>query len=840
MPLESGTHPSQHEILSALDVSILGVVYRALVVTAFLSLAGIASGEPAWGLEMVWKRPLGPGNSRIVIIEGLAVTLFSDGEFDNAVALDASTGKEIWRYRIAPTYRGHDGSRGGPHASPVVDEGTVYSLGPRGHLFAIDLDDGAVIWLRNIVSDLGARAPFWGFATTPLVAGRILIVQTGAPGGRSICGFDKRTGELVWTAGSDPVGYQSPALMTLAGRRQAVAVTNRQIMGMVPETGEILWTYRHSTTELEGSSEAVSIGNDRFLLTSSGADYTSDTSLYQVVRAGSGFSVEQLWLSSALKYSYAAPVLVDKCLYGFHRSFLTCVDPLTGKRIWRSRPPGGKNFALVEDRLAILTADGRVVTVLPSGEGYEELASLQVLDRGAFTVPTFSEDTIFVRNHAEIAAIRMGKPEPVGVAGDEAQLEEPDADWRRSSFGAFVRRVEVAENKERLIDAFMRSQRRYPIVEGDDLVHFIYRGSASDVAVRMSDWGDADPMRRITGTDFFHRSLRLEPDSRWEYMFEVDLETWITDPLNPRTAPGEWADRSELVMPGWSAPEHLRNPVGERGRVDSFEFLSESLGNRRDVKVYLPAGYSQTNERYALLIVEDGLQSLEYALIDRSLDNLIGESVAALIVAFVGRPEETYRVVTESHAYQEYGGLRTAEHARMLGEELVPYLDQHYRTLPKPDSRALMGNRSAGLAALYAAVHHPDVFSKVAVQSLLFGPTPLQSSRLRRREVFETVLATLNSGPEMPLQFYVDWASHGFRFAEEEIDVRRDSLELVELLRGKGYEVTGGEYPGTDGWGSWRARTDAILEALFPLGSGDGGRSAAPTSEAGSQPNASR
>ena len=50
MHLEPGTN--LHEILSAPDVSVMGAVYRALVVAAFLSLAGTAPGEPPWGLEM--------------------------------------------------------------------------------------------------------------------------------------------------------------------------------------------------------------------------------------------------------------------------------------------------------------------------------------------------------------------------------------------------------------------------------------------------------------------------------------------------------------------------------------------------------------------------------------------------------------------------------------------------------------------------------------------------------------------------------------------------------------------------------------------------------------------
>ena len=67
-----------------------------------------------FGLELIWKKPLGSGYSRIAVADGRGVTMFSDGEFDRLVALDVDTGEEIWRYQIATTYRGHDGSQDGP------------------------------------------------------------------------------------------------------------------------------------------------------------------------------------------------------------------------------------------------------------------------------------------------------------------------------------------------------------------------------------------------------------------------------------------------------------------------------------------------------------------------------------------------------------------------------------------------------------------------------------------------------------------------------------------------------------------------------------------------------
>ena len=263
-----------------------------------------------FGLEIVWTKSLGSGHSRITVVEGRAITMFSDGEFDNLVALEVATGEEIWRYRIATTYRGHDGSADGPHSTPIVDGGVAYGLGPKGHLFAVSFVDGAEIWSRKIDEELGARAPYWGFATTPAIEGEMLIVQTGGPEGRAIAGFDKRTGEVRWTVGNDTVGYQSPTVLTLAGVRQVVAVGNQEIMGILPRTGEVLWTYRYSTRGTEGSSRTVPLGKDKFLLRfMREGEGPGDAALYRVEGTDEeGFTVTEIWRTTAFKGSFSAPV----------------------------------------------------------------------------------------------------------------------------------------------------------------------------------------------------------------------------------------------------------------------------------------------------------------------------------------------------------------------------------------------------------------------------------------------------------------------------------------------------------------------------------------------------
>jgi outer membrane protein assembly factor BamB len=121
-------------------------------------------------LELVWKRPIGGGYAGVSIAGGRAITAFSDGQSDVVAAFDTGDGRELWRTPIGETYRGHDGSQDGPIPTPVVHDGRVFVLAPRGQLIALNLADGDEVWSRDLVALHGAVKPHWGFGTSPLVA----------------------------------------------------------------------------------------------------------------------------------------------------------------------------------------------------------------------------------------------------------------------------------------------------------------------------------------------------------------------------------------------------------------------------------------------------------------------------------------------------------------------------------------------------------------------------------------------------------------------------------------------------------------------------------------------
>ncbi len=777
---------------------------------------GLADGG-SLELEPLWSRPLGSAYSGILVKDGRVVTTFSDGATDYLVALDATSGAEHWRYRISETYKGDSNSDDGPLSTPRVvgglgngiesdkesdrESGTVYGLGTLGDLFAVSLDDGEERWRLDLVADFGAVMQGAGFTTAPTVIGDLLVVETGGDEGRSISAFERATGALRWSTGDETVTYQSPLTIELDGVTMLVAVTDRSLLGLAPETGEVLWQHRHTEGDRGGfgATQPVPVGEGGILLIDG-----LETALFRVDRNGGEYTVEEAWRSRALRSqgNFATPVPYEGYLYGFARSFLTCVDAATGEIVWRSRPPGIGNLVLVDGHLVMLVRSGEIVVAKATPEGYSEVSRVQALDRGYFTRPSFADGRIYVRNLVDISAIgvRAAPSAPEDAMRDATTLGVgPDWDLR-GEFGAFVTSLATANNKDEMIERFLADQPTLPIIEGNpsesDLVHFVYHGEVEDLAVsgNFIRGGGEHEMHRIDGTDFYFRSYELPENAVYSYRLSV-FDERMTDPRNPQKTGPEGRERSLLATSGWEPPAHLRDPEGERGRIETLHWKSERLDNERDVQIYLPAGYDQSDGRYPVLVVNDGQEALATGEMDKSLDNLIGTTVAPVIVAFVPNIDGS-----------ELSGRRTGDYTRAQAKELIPLVDGAYRTEARRESRAVMGQDpygGAGFAAMYLALHHPDTFSKAAVQSYENG--------------VKMDLMAAASGEKHDLELVFHWSSYDSYDPFFDFDARRDSRNLVAALEENGYSPTVLESDDGVGWGMWQGQMAEILETLFPL-----------------------
>ena len=166
---------------------------------------------PQQGPEVLWTASVGIGYGGPVIKNGKVYLLDRDDKAgDKLRCFDLSNGKELWSFGYnAPGSVMFPGSR----SVPVIDGNLIYSCGPYGDLYCIDINTHKPVWHNNIWKDYGgSEIPKWAITQCPVVYRDMLIVASQAPKA-GVVAYDKLTGKVKWTTPSlGEVGYVSPAI----------------------------------------------------------------------------------------------------------------------------------------------------------------------------------------------------------------------------------------------------------------------------------------------------------------------------------------------------------------------------------------------------------------------------------------------------------------------------------------------------------------------------------------------------------------------------------------------------------------------------------------------------
>ena len=130
-------------------------------------------------LTEAWRRPLPSGTAGIAAEGGRLYTLGTDGSNDLLFALDAATGKELWRATIAATHV--SAMENGPASTPAVAAGLIVAVGSSCGVAAFKVADGSIAWQHNLADQYKSRfAARGGCGMSPLIADKFVILTTGA------------------------------------------------------------------------------------------------------------------------------------------------------------------------------------------------------------------------------------------------------------------------------------------------------------------------------------------------------------------------------------------------------------------------------------------------------------------------------------------------------------------------------------------------------------------------------------------------------------------------------------------------------------------------------------
>ena len=371
---------------------------------------------PATGPEVRWRIPLGQGFSGISNADGRIFTMFAQGEDEYAICLDTETGSEIWRYRTGPYYQESQGGDG-PRSTPTVDDSTVYILGATGRLSAHRAASGTLIWERDLSKEFNSEVPKWGFSTSPLVEGDLLLVEVGGtdrnfvidmvvdyePEATAVA-LDKDTGETIWTALNEKMSYSSPIAFTAAGERQIAYFTAYSLTGLSPIDGKVLWRHPWKTRWDVSASTPIYIAPDRIFI-STGDD--SGGAVFEIEKNSDGLSAKQIWQNKKMKNHFGTSILYEGHLYGFDNSILKCLDAASGEEQWKTRGYAKGTLIIADGHLIVLGEGGELGLIEATPTAFIEKTKVQILNGRCWTVPSIAEGRIYIRNESEMVSLEV-------------------------------------------------------------------------------------------------------------------------------------------------------------------------------------------------------------------------------------------------------------------------------------------------------------------------------------------------------------------------------------------------------------------------------------------------
>jgi outer membrane protein assembly factor BamB len=345
----------------------------------------------------LWRRPIGPGWSSFAVRGDVLYTQEQRADDEVVTCYRLSTGEPVWVHRDAARFF-ESNAGAGPRATPTVSQGRVYALGATGMLNALNADDGAVVWSRNVASDSGAQVPYWGFSSSPLVVNDLVIAAAAG----QLLAYDRATGQPRWSGPPDE-GYSSPHLATLDGVEQILVMSNAGVASLAPTDGKVLW--QHAWKGFPIVQPAVTADGDVLIVSAGG----SGTRRLAVAPGPRGWTVEERWTSIGLKPYFNDFVVHKGHAFGFDGSILSCINLKDGSRKWKGGRYGNGQLVLLADQdvLLVLSEEGELALVSATPDQFTEIARFKAIEGKTWNHPVLVGDVLLVRNGEEMAAFRL-------------------------------------------------------------------------------------------------------------------------------------------------------------------------------------------------------------------------------------------------------------------------------------------------------------------------------------------------------------------------------------------------------------------------------------------------
>ena len=344
----------------------------------------------------------------------------------------------------------------------------------------------------------------------------------------------------------------------------------------------------------------------------------------------------------------------------------------------------------------------------------------------------------------------------------------------------------------------------FPRVLADNSVMFHVRADGAH-AVQIDLCGKKYDMERQPDGSWTVTTLPQVPG--FHYYFLIVDGVSVADPAS-RTfyGCGRWASAIEIREEGMTDFEIQNVPHGEVRAVDYFSTVD---GTWRPLMVYTPAGYEEGKAEYPVVYIqhgggEDHRGWMEQGRVAQIMDNLIvaGKAVPMIVVS------ANSNVLARSGGFGAgYSWQGMQPFRKELLENVIPFVESHYRVKKDRSSRALCGLSMGGGQSFYIGLRAPEVFANVGVFSTgMFGGIQGASNFDLEKEV----PGILTDPKTFNRQFDVFFMTCGEQ--DPRISYTRN---IVKTMRDGGVEVSFSSYPGDHEWQVWRKSLCEFAQYLF-------------------------
>jgi outer membrane protein assembly factor BamB len=351
-----------------------------------------------------WRRKVGPGWSSFAVAGDRLFTQEQRGDREAVVCWDADSGQERWVLEYEARFSEAVGGPG-PRATPTISDGRLFALSAVGILHCLELLTGELLWKRDLRTDAEREPPMWGFSSSPLVTGGLVLVHAGGKGAKGVLAYDAKTGDLRWTAPAGDHSYSSPHLADIGGKNVVLMLTNAGISAIDAAQGKTLWEH---AWPFEGYRVLQPLVVDAASLLL-GTGMGSGTRRIRLAADGHALGAEELWTSRDMKPDFNDFVAHKGYLYGFDQAIFACVDLSTGQRQWKKGRYGKGQVLLLpeQDQLLVLSETGAIVLLRASPQDLEELGQHPVIEGKTWNHPVLVGNRLYARNGEQAACVEL-------------------------------------------------------------------------------------------------------------------------------------------------------------------------------------------------------------------------------------------------------------------------------------------------------------------------------------------------------------------------------------------------------------------------------------------------